>query len=115
MHSEESYEEELQDYGEQTTDEEKKQQATERNDAEEAIHEVEEHEAADLFQDLSTEHPHATDVGDQSGKFRSLMEQIDTAQTEQERVKHYHDALHIFTNNWLGKQGLKIGEVAIMM
>jgi len=113
MHTEESYEEEI--YGEVISDEVKQQERSERKQAEKAIHEVEEHEAADLFEDLSTEHPHTTDIDDQSGKFRSLMEQIDTAQTEQERVKHYHDALHIFTNNWLGKQGLKIGEVAIMM
>ena len=76
--------------------------------AEQALEDIETHEQADLAQDLLSPHPHKVDTQDQSGRFRALMEQIDTAESEQERVRHYHDALHIFTNTWLGEQGLKI-------
>lgn len=72
--------------------------------AEEAVDEVEEEEADELTHDLDTIHPHGVDERDGSAEFRSLMEKIDATEDEQERAKHYRDALDIFTNNWLGRQ-----------
>jgi hypothetical protein len=60
-------------------------------------------------------HPKGPDTNDNSGKFEALMDQIEGAKDDQERVVHYRNALSMVTDNRLGAQGMKIADVALLL